>query len=85
MDRDQRDQILRKIGKKCLWANFWIVYFVFGKLFYPLWHFYASGQIVIAVNGHTLNNNTSVWSHWQRRNGRDLGSPLNRSQARVMK
>ena len=49
---------------KSLWAISWMVYFVFGKLLYPLWHFYASGQIVFAVNGHTLNNNIAVWSHW---------------------
>ena len=26
--------------------------------------FYATGQIVIVANGHTLNNNIAVWSHW---------------------
>ena len=39
-----------------LWAIFWMVYLVFGKLLYLLWHFYATGQIGIAVNGQRLNN-----------------------------
>ena len=43
-------QIFNSLG------NFWMVYLVFGKLLYLLWHFYATGQIGIAVNGQRLNN-----------------------------
>ena len=38
-----------------------MVYFVFGKLLYQLWYFYASGQIIVAVDGHRLNSN--IGSH----------------------
>ena len=39
---------------------------VFGKLLYLLWHFYATGLIVIVVNGQRLNNNKVIWSHCSR-------------------
>ena len=35
----------------------WLVYLIFDKLLYQLWHFYAIAQIVIDVNGQRLNNN----------------------------
>ena len=48
---------------KSFWAIFWMVYLVFGKFFYPLWHFYITGHIAIAVNGQRWNNNMAIWSH----------------------
>ena len=35
---------------------FRIAYLVFGKLLHQLWHIYATGQIVIVVNGKRLNS-----------------------------
>ena len=52
------------IDFKIPWAIFWMVYLVFIKLLYSHWHFYVTGQIVIAVNGQRLNNNIPIWSHW---------------------
>ena len=46
---------------KTLWAFFWMSYSVFGKLLCQLWHFYATGQIVIVVTSHILNSN--IGSH----------------------
>ena len=48
-----------QFGKKLkVFGQFvWIAYLVFGKLLYQLWHFYATGQIFIVVNGHRLNSN----------------------------
>ena len=42
---------------------FRIAYLVFGKLLHQLWHFYATGQIVIVVNGQRLNSIIAIWSH----------------------
>ena len=42
---------------KCIWAIFWIAYLVFAKLLFQLWHFYVMRQIVIVVNGQSLNSN----------------------------
>ena len=39
-----------------------MVYLELGKLLYLLWHVYATGQIVIVVNGR-LNNIIDIWSH----------------------
>ena len=30
---------------------------------FSIWHFYASGQIVLVINGHRWNNNMAIWSH----------------------
>ena len=49
---------------KSLWAIVWVAYFVFVKLLYQLWRFYANGQIVTAVNGQRLNSKIAIWSHW---------------------
>ena len=46
-----------------LWAICWMAYLVYGKLLYQLWHFYATGQIVIAVNGQRLNSNIAPSGH----------------------
>ena len=48
-------------GKKIkrLWANFRI----FGKLLYQLWLLYATGQIIIVVNGQILDSIIAIWSH----------------------
>ena len=46
-----------------LWAIFWMSYLVFGKLLSRLWHFYATGQIFIVVNGQRLHSNKAIWSH----------------------
>ena len=54
---------------KSLWAIFWMFYLVFGKLLSQLWHFYATVQIAIVVNGNLLNHNIAIWSHcwwWKR-------------------
>jgi len=48
---------------KSLWAIFWMSYLVFGKLLSRLWHFYATGQIFIVVNGQRLHSNKAIWSH----------------------
>ena len=50
---------------KSLWVIFDMVYLVFGKrLFVPtLAIFYATGQILIVVNGQRLKNNLAIWSH----------------------
>ena len=47
-----------------IWVIFWMVYLVFGKRLYVLWRFYALAQIVIVVNGQSLNNSVAIWSHW---------------------
>ena len=44
-------------------GNFLMVYVAFGQLLYLLWHFYATGQIVIVVNGQRMNNKIAIWSH----------------------
>ena len=48
----------RRIGNKIksLWPIFRIAHLVFGKLVYQLWHFYATGQILIVVSGKILNS-----------------------------
>ena len=55
-----------QFGKKLkVFGQFvWIAYLVFGKLLYQLWHFYATGQIFIFVNGQRLKGNNAIWSHW---------------------
>ena len=45
---------------KSLWAIVWMAYLVFAKRLYQLWHFYATAQIVIAVNSHRLNSNRAT-------------------------
>ena len=41
-----------------------MAYLVFGKLLYHLWHFFATGQIAVVVNGQRLNNNgIAIRSH----------------------
>ena len=40
-----------------------MVYLELGKLLYLLWYVYATGQIVIVVNGLRLNNIIDIWSH----------------------
>ena len=68
--RDQCDQIWLNFAiwqkHRSIWATFWIAYLVFSKLLYQLWHFYATGQIVIVVNGQRLNSIIiAICSHWQ--------------------
>ena len=50
--------LFRRIGNKIksLWPIFRIAHLVFGKLVYQLWHFYATGQILIVVSGKILNS-----------------------------
>ena len=43
-----------------LWAIFGMSHLVFGKLLSRLWHFYATGQLVILVNGYRLNSNKAI-------------------------
>ena len=50
----QRGEILKVFGQL-----FGMAYFVFGKLLYPLWHFYATGQIFIVVNGQRWNTSST--------------------------
>ena len=45
---------------KSFWAIFWMAYLVFGKRLYQLRHFYATGQVVIVVNGQRLNSNIAI-------------------------
>ena len=40
-----------------------MVYLELGKLLYLLWYVYATGQIVIVVNGLRFNNIIDIWSH----------------------
>ena len=54
----QFGKILKAFGQ-----FFWMVYLIFGRLLYQLWHFYVNGQIVIVVNRQRLKNNTAIWSH----------------------
>ena len=53
VNENQCDQIWRNFATlatfKSLWAMYWIVYLVFDKRLYLLWHFYATWQIVIVV------------------------------------
>ena len=55
-------EILYAIGK-------FLNAFIFCKLLYQLWHFYAYGKIIIVVNCQRLNNNNNnivIRSQWRR-------------------
>ena len=45
-------------------AIIWMAYLVLGKLLYQFWHCYATGQIVIVVNGQRLNSDIAIRSRW---------------------
>ena len=51
---------------KSIWAISWKAYLVFSNILCQLWHFYATGPIVIVVNGQRLNSIIAIWSHWWR-------------------